>query len=162
MAAAASKTAPAGKGKGGAEGDEAPAKKGKKKLVVIGLAALLVVGGGGGFFFMKSGASAEAAAPAEEEVALGEVITADPISVNLADNHYLKIGVAMQVIEGPAHAPDPAPGLDATIELFSGRTITELSDPATRDALKEELVKTLEHDYHGDVVDVYFTQFVMQ
>lgn len=161
MAAAAGKTAPAGKGKG-EEGDDAPVKKGKKKLVVIALAVLLVVGGGGGFFFLKSGSSAEAAAPAEEEVALGDVITADPISINLADNHYLKVGLGLQAIEGPEHAPDPAPALDAAIELFSGKTITELSDPATRDGLKAELVKTLDHDYHGDVVDVYFTQFVMQ
>jgi flagellar FliL protein len=162
MAATAKKTAPAGKGKGDAEGDEAPAKKGKKKLVIIALAVLLVAGGGGGYVFLTSGSSAEAAAPEEEEVPLGEVITADPISINLAESHYLKIGLGLQAVEAPEHAPDPALALDAAIELFSGRSITELSDPATRDGLKAELVKTLDHDYHGDVVDVYFTQFVMQ
>ena len=38
----------------------------------------------------------------------------------------------------------------------------EVLDPKERKHLKEELQKELEHLYHGEVMDVYFTEFVTQ
>ena len=147
---------------GGADG--APAGKRKKKLVLL-LGGLLLLGGGGAAWFLLLGpgaGSAEAAEPEHEEVELGDVVAVEPISINLADGHYLKLGLGLQTVAEVAHAPDGSLALDAAISLYSGRSMEELYDPTAREALKEELVHTLEESYHHDVVDVYFTEYVMQ
>ena len=61
-----------------------------------------------------------------------------------------------------AKEADGSKALDAAIELFSGREITEVNDAKERLKLKEELVKELDDLYEGEVMDVYFTQFVSQ
>ena len=125
---------------------------GKKKLVIV-LALLLVLGGAGYWFFLKP------SAPKEPEP--GEVVTLEPIQVNLADGHYLRIGVALQFTADAAH-PEGSKALDAVIDLFSGEEQAELVKAAHRKELKHELEETLHHDYHGEVLEVYFTEFVTQ
>ena len=46
--------------------------------------------------------------------------------------------------------------------LFTGRSVNDLADAKERHHLKDELMETLEHEYHGDVMGVYFTEFVTQ
>lgn len=138
------------------EGAEDGGKGGKKKLIIIA-AVVVAVLGAAGFMFLKPGGDAAAKEPKK-----GEVVVADSIHINLADGHFLKIGIALQVIEGPADEPDPSEALDATISLFSGKEIKEVEEPKKREGLKKELKKELEHAYHGDVMDVYFTEFVVQ
>jgi len=132
----------------------APEKKGGKKKLVIMLVALLAIGGGAYWFFLKP-------APAPKEPEKGEVVTMEPIQVNLAEGHYLKIGIALQ-LTATAHEADGSAALDATIDLFSGKDMSELTRLESREKLKHELEKELEHEYHGDVMDVYFTDFVTQ
>lgn len=153
--------------KGGSEpgADGAPAAKGRKKLVLLLGVVLLLAGGATAWFLLLGpGASAEAAEPEaeHEEVELGDVVTVEPISINLADGHYLKLGLGLQAVADVAHEPDGSIALDAAITLYSGRSIEELSDPTAREALKAELLHTLEEEYHHEVVDVYFTEYVMQ
>ena len=83
-------------------------------------------------------------------------------AVHLADGHYLKLGLGLQAVADVAHAPDGAKALDAAISLYSGREMSELADPVRRDELKAELKHKVEEKYHHDVVDVYFTEYVMQ
>ena len=83
------------------------------------------------------------------------------MQINLEGGHYLKIGVALQLTT-TAHEADGSKALDATIELFTGRSMDELTRKGSRAQLKKELAKELEHDYHGDVMGVYFTDFVTQ
>lgn len=156
---------PAG-AKGGAGGADAEAAGGgkKKKVLLLGVAALLLAGGGGGWFVLFGpGASAEAAEPEPEpEVELGEVLTVPPISINLADGHYLKLGLGLQTTAEVEEELDGSRALDAAITLYSGRPMAEVADPATRDALKEELAHTIEEAYHEEVVEVFFTDYVTQ
>jgi flagellar FliL protein len=133
---------------------EAP-KKGKKKLLLIAVVLLLVVGGAGYWFFLKPSGG-----PAEPEP--GEVLPLEAVQINLAGGHYLRVGIALQMTAAVAHEPDGSKALDATIDLFSGMDIEELADPKERRHLKEELAEKLEHEYHGDVMGVYFTEFVTQ
>ncbi len=137
-----------------AAGAEAPEEKkgGKKKLIII-VVAVLALAGAAYWFVLKPKPE-----PAPEP---GEVVTMEPIQVNLAGGHYLKIGVALQLTTA-AHEADGSKALDAVIELFSGRAMDQLTRPDERDKLKHKLLKELEHDYHGDVMDVYFTDFVTQ
>lgn len=143
-----------------------PEKKaggGRKKLIVI-IAAVVVVAGAAAWFFLGRGGGAAAEPAAEPAPEPGEVVQVEPISVNLADGHYLRLGLGLQLtIDAGGHGPiDPSPALDAAISLYSGRAVAEVNDPATRDALKAELAGILEEKYHGEVMDVYLTNYVTQ
>ena len=126
-------------------------KRSRKKLVMI-LVLLLVVGGGG-YWFMRP----KPAAPPKP----GEVVKLDPIQVNLAGSHYLRLGLALQLVQGAKEA-DGSKALDAAITEFSGADMAEVNDPAKREVLKKQLEKELDHRYEGAVMGVYFTEFVMQ
>lgn len=135
-----------------AETDE-PAKSKKKTLLVVGIAVLALAAGAWWFMIRPAGA--------EEAPVPGEVLQLESIQVNLAGGHYLKIGIALQAIEGAEHV-EGSKALDATIELFSGTSMDDLADPEKRTKMKAELVEELDHRYHGEVMEVYFTDFVTQ
>jgi flagellar FliL protein len=130
----------------------APAKRGKKKLIMI-LVAVLVLGGGGYWFVLKP----KPTGPPQP----GEVVKLDAIQINLAGTHYLRVGVALQLVAGAKEA-EGSKALDATIDEFSGQPMEDVNDPAKRAAYKKALVKELDERYDGDVMGVYFTEFVTQ
>ncbi|MBI9114582.1 flagellar basal body-associated FliL family protein [Sanguibacter sp. YZGR15] len=136
---------------------EAPAKKSKKLLFIIGGA--VVAAAAGAYFFLFAGSGEEKAEP---EPVPGEVLTVEAMSLNLADGHYLRLGLGLQLIADLHHDVDAAKARDAAIALFSGRTVADVTNPETRDALKAELAETLIHDYHGEVIEVYLTDYVTQ
>ena len=151
--------------KAAAPAEEEAAPKSKKKLVLIVLAAVLVLGGGAAWYFlMGPGHAAEGEAHAEPEPEPGAVLTVEPISVNLAAGHYLRIGLGLQMtIDAGGHGePDPSKAVDLMIAKFSGRDMAAVSDPANRDALKAELLHEIEEAYHGEVMDLYLTNYVTQ
>jgi flagellar FliL protein len=132
--------------------DEAP--KGRKNVLLVGLLAVVVAAAAGWWFMIRP-------AGAEEEPVPGSVVALEPIQVNLASGHYLKIGIALQAVEGIEEV-DGSKALDATIELFSGQDMAQLTVAKHRTALKEKLVHELEEEYEGEVIGVYFTEFVTQ
>ncbi|GAA3795458.1 flagellar basal body-associated FliL family protein [Cellulomonas soli] len=145
---------------------EPPAEKSKKKLLLIigGVVVLLAVGAAW-FFLMGPGkASSATDTPAAEPAPVpGVVLAVEPVSINLADGHYLRIGLGLQLTaDAGEETPDPSVALDLAISLFSGRTVAEVSDPAQRDALKAELATELSEAYEGKVMDVYLTNYVTQ
>lgn len=130
-----------------------PAGKSKKKLLIVGL-LVVVLGGAGYWFFLKPSGE-----PKEPEP--GEVVTLEPIQLNLAGGRYLKIGIALQLTAEAAEA-EGSKALDATIAKFSGLPLSELNDPKQRQELKKELEEELIEQYHGEVMGVYFVDFVTQ
>jgi len=139
-----------------------PAKKGKKGLFII-LAVVLVLGGAAAYYFlgMKGGGEAEPAA--EPEPVPGMVVAVEPISMNLAEGHYLRLGFELQLTEEVGEeAPDTGKAVDAAIALFSGRSVSEVSDAAKREELKAELLHQIEELYEGEVMDLYLTNYVTQ
>ena len=140
-----------GKGKG---------KKLSKKMLIIVLVVVLAAAGGAYFFLLKpSGSSKPAAEPAPIP---GKVLTIPAVSVNLEGTHYLRLGLGLQLTAATAESPDPAQALDLAIALFSGHTVAEVSDPATREKFKAELAAQLKKAYDGEVMDVYLTDYVTQ
>jgi flagellar FliL protein len=142
--------------------DAAPTKKkaSKKKLIIVVVAVLAIAGGTAYFFLFKGKDSAEAAPPPPER---GAVLAIDPVSLNLAEGHYLRLGLSLQLTKDAGEeTPDTADALDHAIALFSGHTVAEVSDPATREALKAQLVTELDEAYEGKVMDVYLTNYVTQ
>jgi flagellar FliL protein len=137
------------------EATEAEAKGGGKlKRILILVVVLAVVGGGVWFFFLKPKPK-EAPKP-------GEVVALEPIQINLSAGHYLRVGIALQTTADVKEELDGSKALDATIEVFSGLPMEEVLAPKQREHLKKELEGKLEHLYEGEVMDVYFTEFVTQ
>lgn len=149
-----------GKGKGKKKG-----KLGKKKLLlIVGPVLLLAIAAAVYFLVLapKSGSAKPVVTPAPSP---GLVVTVDAISLNLAEGHYLRLGIALQMTSKVAtakEAPATAKAIDAAITLFSGHTVAEVSDPATREKLRAELEATLDKEYDGEVMGVYFTNYVTQ
>ena len=94
----------------------------------------------------------------------GPVIRLDPLFINLSGGHYLKLGLALQTVgeQSKDNPTDGAMALDAAIQLYSNADMTQLTDQATREDLKTKLVQMVQKGYGMKVVDVYFTEFVMQ
>ena len=71
------------------------------------------------------------------------MVALEPIQINLAGGHYLRVGVALQLTEA-AHEADGSKALDATIAIFSGlRDGGGGLDPKQREHLKKELLEEL-------------------
>ncbi|MGC9669198.1 flagellar basal body-associated FliL family protein [Planosporangium sp. 12N6] len=137
--------------------DAAPKKKSKKKLIIIVAAVVVLLGGGaGGYFAFFSGPSAP---PAPKP---GKVVALDAITLNLADGHFLKLKLSLQATMDATEEPDGSKALDIAISEFSNRPLAELASNAARDKVKAELRKKINEAYEGHVMDIYFTEFVMQ
>jgi flagellar protein FliL len=140
---------------------EAPAKKSKKMLIII-IAAVVVLGGGAGAFFMLKGGSKAEAAPKK-----GVVTAIDsPITINLAEGHYLKLGFSLQQTADAAEAVDTSEALNLAIDEYTGKTVAELSTDKGREEIKKDLLMKIEKAYTTDgtkeVMDIYYTSFVTQ
>lgn len=140
----------------GDKGSNGAKKPSKKRLVILIALVFAVVGGGAGGYFMF--------APAKKEPAPkpGVVARLDPITVNLTEGHYLKIGIALQATAEVSEAPDGAKALDIAINLLSNRSVAELSSSDERNRVKGKLTELIEKAYEHEIMDVYLTEFVMQ
>ena len=132
--------------------DDATARpKSRKKLVMIVVLVLLL--GGGGFWFTRP--SGETAPKA------GEVETLEPILLNLAGGRYLKVGLALQLVEGVKEI-DGSKALDAMIERFSGLPVTQVNNLKERKKLQEALTEEIIELYEDEVMGTYYVLFVTQ
>lgn len=164
-----------GKGKKGKKGKE-PKEKGAKSNLLP--AVVLAVGMiGAGYMLGPGSGSGDAAHAAVEESTTtsepmpGEIVQMDPININLAEGHYLKVGMALQLAEGVLVEEfakgKTAKANDILISEVGGRDMSELSTPEGRAKLKEDLREKIMEAYHeeetgAEVIDLFFTDFVMQ
>lgn len=144
----------------GADGAE-PKKSGKKRAVILVVVAVLALGAGY-WFLLGPGAGGGSAPKAPPKPVAGEVQTIEAVSINLAGGHYLRLGVALQLTTKVAEAPDPAKALDIAIALYSGRSVEEVSTAKSRERLKSTLADQLAEAYEGEVMGVFFTDYVTQ
>lgn len=149
------------------EGDEESSGSKKQKLLIgVAIVALL----GGGYVMTSGGGSADAAAAPEAPAApvAGAVVSLETITLNLADGRFLKVGLALQLVEGVAAPADAeiqgfaAPALDEAISMLGSLSYAELVAPGGRDTAKARLSERIGARYDGDVMGVYFTELVMQ
>ncbi len=142
------------------------APKGKKGLVMIVVPVLLAVVAAW-YFVLGPGSGGSAAEEKPKKAELGEVVALDPITMNLADGRLLKVGLALQLpLEPPAgggHGEfSGSVALDEAIAFLGEHTYAQLAAPAARQAAKKELSHRVNERYHHGVLEVYFTEFVMQ
>jgi flagellar protein FliL len=145
-----------------ADGEAAP-QKSKKKLIMIAVPVLLVVVVVAYFMFFKSSGPKAPPKPVK-----GVVVSLDAITINLAGGHFLKLGISLQATTAAKEEPDGSEALDIAIEIFSNRTVAELNTTEGREKFKKQLTKKVVEAYSDpktkvqEVMDVYFTSFVMQ
>lgn len=135
---------------------DADAPKSKKKLIVIIVLVLALAGGG--FWFTQMRHTEE---PHPEP---GEVLTLEPVSVNLAGGGYLKIGIALQLTAdaagGHGGGPNGAKALDIVIAEFSQANPRDVT--GEREKLKHALEEKIIEAYHHTVMGIYYTEYVSQ
>lgn len=144
----------------GAKAEAGEAKGGKRTkllvLVVVTVVALAAV-----YMLVLKPKGGGKPAPKPKPVA-GAVVKLDPITVNLAAGHFLKLGLSLQASADAGEDVSGAKALDAAIGLFTGRTVEELAKRDGRERAKAALVKQVAELYEDKVYDIYFTDFVMQ
>ena len=148
--------------------------KGKGKGKAIGMAVGFAVLGAlvGPKVLGSSAAPAGATEDTTTTTTAGPVVVLDAVTLNLSDGHLLQVGLALELPPGteassePADDTDPTKGyakaIDATIDVLGDKTMAELSAPGGRDGAKAALEAALGELYDGQIVGVYFHQFVMQ
>ena len=111
----------------------------------------------------SSDAPADAQPVAVAAIDKGEVIKLEPIFINLKDERFLKVGLALQTtLTGDDVELDGSMALDAAIEVFSNKDLEQLVSESGRAQLKEALLTLVTEKYGAQVIDIYFTEFVMQ
>ena len=87
---------------------------------------------------------------------------ADECELSERDGRYLRLGIALQLALEVEEEPYTARALDLAISQFSGRPLAELASVEGRNALKAELLEKIKQAYDGEVLDLYYTDFVTQ
>ena len=139
-------------------------KGSRLRIVVVVLAVLLI--GAGVYMYLGNGSSEAPASVQPVAVAAidkGEVIKLEPIFINLKNERFLKVGLALQTtLTGDDAELDGSIALDAAIEVFSNKDLDQLVTESGRAQLKEALLTLVTEKYGAQVIDIYFTEFVMQ
>lgn len=148
------------------DAEEGEGGGGKKKLLIIVLVAVLALGAAA-YFFLFSSSEAEAEVVPE---AGSVVLAVEPVAINLAGGSYLKLGLSLQFSlaydeaagggHGGGHTPDGSKALDIAIAKFSGAALSDVQN--NREAMKAALEEAIVEAYHGDVYEIYYTEYVTQ
>lgn len=141
----------------------APATGGSRRRVLIagGMLLLLAVG----WYLLLGPGSGRGEADAAKAPVPGEVLELEPITMNLVDGRLLKVGLALQLVEGAGGGHGPVNGsmaLDEAIAFLGEHSYDQLAAPAARQKAKDDLSRRVAERYHDEVLEVYFTEFVMQ
>ena len=154
----------------GADGEAAPAKKGKLKLIIAAIGFIAILGGGAGwFFFMRGhGEEAHAEAPPPKPPSFIEV---PDMMVNLVGApgervQYLKVKLVLEIKE-EKQVELIKPALPRVTDLFQTymRELrpTDLNGSAGLFRLKEELTKRVNAAVSPNQVSaVLFKEIVVQ
>lgn len=151
---------------------------GKSKLLYIGLGAIVVLGslGGGAYWWTLRAAPAETAESAPAKAAAAEhgprgIVSFDPFVVNLADtsaSRFLRVSVQLvvdSVDEAKEMQETPVAMMQARsaiLDLLTTQTSDVVVTPDGKAALRKAIAAQVGHDGHVGVVDVLFSDFVVQ
>lgn len=144
-----------------------PAPKRRSNLVPAIIVAVALLGAG---FMVRSadkGDSTEAAADEVDELVPGEVVPLEPVTLNLADGRYLRLGVAVELVEGVSGSEWSEHGgasrfMDLIIDRVGEHTGDDLATSEGRDDLKQLLRDGGAELFDEEFSEVYVTQLVVQ
>jgi flagellar basal body-associated protein FliL len=108
------------------------------------------------------------APPEEPEPLVGPELDIDSKTLNLAGDHFLKIGVAVQLpaksVPEEVEKTENWAGItgQAVIDAFSGKSIDDILPEETREGLRHQIGYEVCLKSEGKALTVYFTEFVAQ
>jgi flagellar basal body-associated protein FliL len=113
-------------------------------------------------------ATAKTTTPTTVAEVVGPVLELDSKTMNLDGTHFVKIGVSLQLPAGSV--PDDIKIKEnwgsltsqLVIDTFSGRSFAQLSDENLRLSLQHQIGNEVCMKTKGEVITVYFIDFVMQ
>ena len=138
-----------------------------KKLIIVAAAGVLAIGGGTAaamkFGIFGSGAVTRAQ-PAAPKVAYVEVREMTLRLADSASEHYIKLDPVLAVQAKEAEAMENKLPIvrDRIVTVVTARSSTELASPVGQRKLKEDLVSTLHKDFQDTLVDVYFSDYLVE
>lgn len=137
-------------------------------VLAVGIAA-------GGWFMGGSGNNPGTETPttADPAVVPGPLVSVKPMTVNLAGGHYLRLGVSFQMtdqydetVESDDSVEfangDASKAKDMIISAFGGRDSAELARADGREGAREDLLNRANELFDGQVMAVFYTDFVIQ
>ena len=141
-----------------------------KKLIIIVAAVLLLGGSAGGyyyFFMAKKHKVAKAAPPPPPPPIKLAYVDVKEMTLRLADadsEHYIKLSPALGVpVAKSDEMTEKLPVVrDRIVGVITAHTSQDLVSPAGKDKLKTELMTALHRDFHEDVVEIYFSDYLVE
>ncbi len=138
-----------------------PAKKGRFPVVIA--AVVLAIGLVGAAFVLRSGGGGETETSEPEAPKAGEVVPLDALTLNLADGHLARVGVAVELAETtPAAEWEKAGGPSRMSDALIARIGSLKADEVTAERVKEELHDAGEDRFGEEFHGVYLTELVVQ
>ena len=139
-----------------------------KTLVIIAVSAVLLIGGGAAAA-LKLGVigGSDAAAPAQPIAPKVAYVEVREMTLRLADSgteHYIKLDPVLAVKAAEAEAMENKIPVvrDRIVAVVTARSSSELASPVGQRKLKEDLVSTLHKDFQNDLVDIYFSDYLVE
>ena len=139
------------------------------KTIIIAVAALLLIAGGaGGYYFFvdpKKPAVATKVLPLPPpKLAYVDV---KEMTLRLADagaEHYIKLGPVLGVPSGKSEeVEEKLPVVrDRIVTVVTACSSADLVTVAGKNKLKADLMDALHHDFHEDVVEIYFSDYLVE
>lgn len=139
------------------------------KLIIAGAGAVALLAGGGLYAVRvrepMAGQTGAAHAPsAPPKLAY---VNVKEVTLRLADSaaeHYIKINPVLGVREARSdEMQDKLPVVrDRIVTIVTARSSTELATPQGALKLKQDLLTALRQDFPDDVVDIYFSGYLVE
>jgi flagellar protein FliL len=140
-----------------------------RKIIIVAVAALILIGGAaGGYHFLfrgkKSAVAKKAAPPPPPKLAYVDV---KEMTLRLADTaaeHYIKLEPVLGVPEKKSEEmTEKLPVVrDRIVTVVTALSSTDLATPAGKDKLKTDLLSAMHRDFHEDVVEIYFSDYLVE
>lgn len=150
---------------------DAGEKSNKKLIIIVGAAVVVVVIAAVVVVLTLLGGGNKEAKPDPAKEYGAVVSMENEMTLNLSDGAFLRAKLSLQLSEkatedlGGEEAVkkfDSSKARDAAILILSKRTKDDLLKPANREQAQAELSQEVSKRYNGQVLKVYFTEFVMQ
>ena len=137
-----------------------------KTLIIVAAVGVLAIGGGAAAWKLGvfDGHGSTHNAPVAPKGAYVEV---REMTLRLADSgteHYIKLDpvLAVRATEADAMENKIPVVRDRIVAVVTARSSSELASPVGQRKLKEDLVSTLHKDFQDDLVDIYFSDYLVE